>query len=215
MTSRLPRSPTGDQQTPADGARSDADHRIDPRTAEPSRPGPRLFRWLAFLLVIAISVVILAFRDELAGLGAYGYPGLFLINLFSSATLILPLPGLALAFAAGGSLDPRLVGLAVGCGSTLGELTGYLAGYSGRGVVEDRAHYEQMRSWMARYGLWVLFVLSLVPNPLFDIAGITAGALRIPAWKFLLASGAGKIIKAMLTAYAGASSISLIELRFP
>jgi len=171
----------------------------------------RLCRALALLLVIIISAAILIYRDRLAGLGKYGYPGLFLINMFSSATLILPVPGLALAFAAGGSFSPLLVGLATGSGSTIGELTGYLAGFSGRGVVENQAQYERIRGWMRRYGLWIIFLLSLVPNPLFDIAGITAGALQIRVWKFLLVTWAGKVLKSALVAYAGAGTITLLE----
>jgi membrane protein YqaA with SNARE-associated domain len=184
----------------------------DPR----GRPGTRrsvarqrASRAAALLIVVAISAGILIFRERLAGLGAYGYPGLFLINLFASATLILPVPGLALAFAAGTSFSPILVGLATGSGSALGELTGYLAGYSGRGVVENQAHYERVRGWMSRYGLWVIFILALIPNPFFDIAGILSGALRIAIWKYLLTAWVGKVIKATLVAYAGAGTVNL------
>ena len=167
-------------------------------------------RWLGLVLAVVISALIFLFRDRLADLTAYGYIGLFLLNLAASATLILPAPGLALAFAAGGSLSPLLVGLAVGSGSAVGELTGYLAGVSGRGVIENQARYEQIRGWMRSGGLWVIFFLSLVPNPLFDIAGITAGAMRIPVWKFLAATWGGKVIKATLIAYAGAGMMSTI-----
>ena len=140
---------------------------------------PRVGRWLALLLAVGISAAILVFRKQLVGLGAYGYPGLFLINLFASATLFLPVPGLALAFAAGGSFSPVLVGLATGSGAALGELTGYLAGYGGRGVIENQARYRQIEGWMKRFGLVVIFVLSLIPNPIFDMAGIAAGAMRM------------------------------------
>jgi uncharacterized membrane protein YdjX (TVP38/TMEM64 family) len=167
-------------------------------------------RLLALLFVIAISAAIIIFRDQLARLMAYGYLGLFLLNVAASATLILPVPGLALAFAAGSSFSPLGVGLAVGCGSTVGELTGYLAGYSGRGVVENQAQYERVQGWMRRYGLWVIFVLALIPNPLFDVAGIFCGVLRIPAWKFLLAAGVGKVLKATLIAYLGAGTVNLL-----
>jgi len=170
----------------------------------------RVRRWLGLFLAIAISTAIFIFREELAGLEEYGYPGLFLLNLLASATLILPVPGLALAFAAGSSFNPLLVGLATGSGSTLGELTGYLAGYSGRGMIENRAQYEQVRASLSRYGLWVIFVLSLVPNPLFDIAGIAAGAMRIPLWQFLAATWTGKLLKFTLVAYAGVGTANLL-----
>ena len=162
---------------------------------------------IGLVAVIVLSAAIILNRRYLAGLGAYGYPGLFLVNLLSSATLILPVPGLALAFAAGSSLSPWLVGLAVGSGSALGELTGYIAGMSGRGVIEDRARYATVEGWMRRYGLGVIFVLSLIPNPLFDVAGLISGAMRIPVWQFLLACWTGKVLKAVAIAVLGAKTI--------
>lgn len=170
----------------------------------------RLLRLLAFLFVVVISALIVLYSDRLARLGAYGYSGLFLLNLLASMTLILPAPGIALAFAAGASLNPFVVGLVVGAGSALGELTGYLAGISGRGFVENDPQYERMRYWMARRGVWVIFALSIVPNPLFDVAGITAGAMRMPVWKFLGAAMPGKIIKATLLALAGAGMMDAL-----
>ncbi len=167
----------------------------------------KLIRVLAVLFIIVLSVLIVLWGDRLAGLGAYGYPGLFLLNLLASATLILPAPGLALALAAGATLNPYLVGLAVGSGSTLGELTGYIAGASGRGMVQDDPNYERVRGWMARHALWVIFV----PNPIFDVAGLAAGAMRIPVWQFLGAAWLGKVIKGTLVALAGAGMMQALE----
>ena len=82
-------------------------------------------------------------------------------------------------------------------------MTGYLAGYSGRAVVENRDNYERIVRWMHRYGLWVILVLSVVPNPLFDLAGIAAGALKVPIPRFLLVCWVGKTIKATLFALGG------------
>lgn len=170
----------------------------------------RLLRVLAFLFVVALSLFIILYGNRLAVLGAYGYPGLFLLNLLASATLILPAPGIALAFAAGSALNPFLVGLAVGSGSTLGELTGYIAGASGRGMIKDDPSYPRVQSAMARYGLWIIILLSLVPNPIFDIAGMVAGATRIPVWQFLAAAWIGKVAKATLIALAGAGMIQAL-----
>ncbi|MGE5601777.1 MAG: VTT domain-containing protein [Nitrososphaerales archaeon] len=172
--------------------------------------GVRLVRLFSFLFVVALSLLLVLYGNRLTGLGAYGYPGLFLLNLLSSATLILPAPGLALALAAGATLNPYLVGLAVGSGSTLGELTGYIAGASGRGMVENDPNYPRVREWMAQFGLWVIFVLSIVPNPIFDVAGIVAGAMHIPVWKFLVAAWFGKVIKATLVALAGAGAMQAL-----
>jgi uncharacterized membrane protein YdjX (TVP38/TMEM64 family) len=167
----------------------------------------RTRRIVAILFAVIISALIIIFRKQLAGLGAYGYPGLFLLNVFTSATIILPMPGLALAFAAGATLNPLLVGLSVGSGAAVGELTGYLAGYGGQGLVENSSGYGRIARWTQRYGLWVVFFLALIPNPFFDVVGMMAGLLRIPAWRFLIVCWAGNVIKATTIALIGAETI--------
>ncbi len=148
-------------------------------------------------------MAIFVWRKQLAGLGVYGYPGIFLVSLIGNATVILPAPSLAIVFVAGSTLFPPLVGLAAGTGEALGELTGYLAGMSGSGVIESQPRYAQINYWMRSKGLWVIFFLSLVPNPFFDLAGISAGALGVPVWRFLIACWAGKVLKATFVAWAG------------
>jgi len=130
-----------------------------------------------------------------------GLLALFLINVLSSATLILPLPGLALTPLAATVADPLLVGLIAGTGQTIGELTGYLAGYSGRKALGMDSRTQRMTTWMRRWGAAILFVLALIPNPFFDVAGIVAGATRMPLRLYLLAAGSGKILKNIALAY--------------
>jgi uncharacterized membrane protein YdjX (TVP38/TMEM64 family) len=168
-------------------------------------------RILALLAVVLISTTIILFRDKLAGLGALGYPGLFLVNFFSSATVVLPMPGLALAFAAGATLNPWLVGLAMGTGAAAGELTGYLAGYGGQGLVENNPTCQRIQRWMHRHGLWVLFVMAAIPNPFFDVAGMVSGVLRIPVQRFFAVCWAGNVTKATVIAVIGAETIARLS----
>jgi membrane protein YqaA with SNARE-associated domain len=183
----------------------------------PAQPKPssfwtgKLFRFLVVLLVLAISVLIFSFRDQFAELAAIGYPGIFLVSMLGNATIILPAPSLALVFAMGSALPPLLVGLAAGVGEALGELTGYAAGFGGRAVIEDQKLYRRLEAWMQRRGGITVFVLSVLPNPFFDLAGIAAGTLRYPLWRFLLVCWLGKTIKTTLVAWAGSQSLSLVE----
>lgn len=171
----------------------------------------KLFRFLVIVLVLAISAGIFAFRDQFAALAAIGYPGIFSVSLLSSATIILPAPSLALVFAMGSALPWLPVGLAAGVGEALGELTGYAAGFGGRAVIEDQELYRHLESWMQRRGGITILVLSVIPNPLFDLAGIAAGTLGYPLWRFLLLAWTGKSIKTSLVAWAGSQSILLVE----
>lgn len=142
-----------------------------------------------------------------------GYAGVLAVNLIGSASVIVPVPGLAVVCGAAPGdvgLNPMLLGLAGGFGSTVGELSGYLAGYGGNQFVQRSRHYERFRQLVIRKGGLTLFVLSVVPNPLFDIAGIAAGSLRYPLRRFLLYVLAGKVIKFIVVAYACRQGIDWI-----
>lgn len=169
-------------------------------------PPTRRLRTVQVLTIIAILVALLAavyFRDRLQELRRYGYVAVFLVGLVSNATLILPVPGLAISSVMGGVFNPWAVGLVGGMGQALGEMTGYMAGYSGQRLVHGNPTHERLTCWMRRYGVLAIFVLALIPNPIFDLGGIAAGTLRFPVWKFLLSCAAGKVIKNVIFALAG------------
>lgn len=166
-----------------------------------------LLRWLSIISVIALSAFVFSVRDQAEQLAAYGYPGIFLIALLSNATVLLPAPGLAVVFTMGSIFHPAGVALAAGTGGAIGELSGYMAGFSGQAVVERMDIYERITPWIDKYGTFAILVFAAVPNPFFDLAGIAAGATKIPLKKFLIACWAGQIIKTLIFAYAGATSI--------
>ncbi|HET7010883.1 MAG TPA: VTT domain-containing protein [Anaerolineales bacterium] len=172
-------------------------------------------RVLALAASIGITLFVFSLRGETQRLAAYGYPGIFVLSLLANATVILPAPGVAFTFAMGAVLPPPLVALVAGSGAALGEITGYLAGFSGQGLATGSAFYEKLRQWTAANGVWAILVLALIPNPFFDIAGATAGLLRMRFTTFLLATWAGKVIKMLAFAYAGAASFTWLEALFP
>jgi uncharacterized membrane protein YdjX (TVP38/TMEM64 family) len=164
----------------------------------------------AVILVVAVSVTVFLMTDKIAELKSLGYLGAFSIMLLGNATIILPAPGLTLVFALGSAFHPVPLGLASGAGAALGELTGYLAGLSGRTVVENQTLYMRFEGWMQQYGSMTVLVLAAVPNPFFDLAGVAAGALGLSWHRFLLAAWVGKTIQGILVAYAGALSASWV-----
>lgn len=164
-------------------------------------------RLLALIFVIAISVYIFSIRDQAEQLAVYGYPGIFLISLLAYATVLLPAPGVAIIFAMGAVFHPFAVALVAGSGATLGELSGYMAGFSGQAVIERANIYERLIVWMKRNGPLTILILSALPNPFFDLAGVAAGALKMPVWRFLIWCWIGETIKMTIFAYAGAFSL--------
>lgn len=167
-----------------------------------------ILRALALLAVVAISVYIFSIRDHADQFVAYGYPGIFLISILANATVLLPAPGVAIVFAMGGVFNPFIVGIVAGAGAAIGELSGYAAGFSGQVLAERTKLYDRIEHWMEGYGTLTIFILAAIPNPFFDLAGMAAGALKMPLRKFLSACLVGKIIKMWIFAYAGAYSIN-------
>ena len=157
------------------------------------------------LAVVVLSVYIYSMRDQAARFAAYGYPGIFLITLLAYATVLLPAPGIAFIFTMGAVFNPLGVALAAGAGAALGELSGYLAGFSGQAIIERAAIYERFSHWMRRHGVLTVIALSAIPNPFFDIAGMAAGILRMPVHLFLLSCWVGETLKMCLFAFAGGS----------
>ena len=172
--------------------------------------GVVLLRILAIAAVIGITVYIYSIRDHVKEYAVYGYPGIFLIALMANATVFLPAPGVAVVFAMGSVFNPLGVALAAGTGGAIGELSGYLAGFGGQAVIENTKIYNRFLPWVQKYGAWAILVLSAIPNPFFDLAGIAAGATKIPLWKFLLFCWFGQLIKMAMFAYAGAYSIDWV-----
>jgi len=167
-----------------------------------------VLRLTVLALVILVSIVLLSLRDQIRALAGWGYPGIFLTSLLSSATVLIPAPGLALVYTLGSILNPLGVGLAAGSGSALRTLRLYLAGISGRAVIERMDIYQRVRPYIQRYGGFAIFALGVIPNPAFDIAGIAAGALKMPFRTFLLAVWLAQWMKMTLFALAGAYSLN-------
>ena len=170
-----------------------------------------LLRILAILAVIGITFYTYSIRENIEKFQALGYPGIFLIALIANATILLPAPGVAIVYAMGAVFNPIGVGIAAGSGGAIGELSGYLAGFSGQAVIEHTEVYERIKPWVDKYGGWAILVLSAIPNPLFDVAGIAAGIAKMRFWTFLFFIWIGQLIKMTLFALAGKYSIDFIS----
>jgi len=169
-----------------------------------------IMRILALSAVIAITLYVFTIRERVEQFAGFGYPGIFLIALLANATVLLPAPGVAVIYAMGAIFNPFGVGLAAGAGGAIGELSGYLAGFSGQAVVERTDIYDRIKPWVDKYGGWAIMILSAIPNPFFDVAGIAAGMAKMPVQIFLIFTLIGQLIKMTLFALAGHYSISLL-----
>jgi uncharacterized membrane protein YdjX (TVP38/TMEM64 family) len=171
-----------------------------------------LVRGIVLILVFTVTLLLILNRDKVQNFGQYGYPGIFLVSVLSNATLIFPIPGVVFTSAMGAVFNPFWVAIAAGSGAAIGELTGYLAGFSGQIILDRREFYDRMVKLMRKYGDVVVLVLAFIPNPVFDLAGMAAGMLKLPVGRFLLWCSIGKILKMLVFSYTGASIFKLFEL---
>ena len=173
------------------------------RVGRGERVRKKIIPFLILLLVIALSVVLFVFGrnpEIVAELKGYGYLGAFLISLIGNATVLLPgivlpiLSGLGIIlYPSAGLVSPVIVGLVGGAGAAIGEIVGYMAGYAGRGIVENNKLYQRLVGWVRRWGAIAIFIFALVPL-FFDLVGLAAGVLRFPLWKFILICWLGRTI---------------------
>ena len=164
----------------------------------------------SFLPIVAITVVVLIFRNDLEDLHTIGYAGIFIANVVGSGSFVLPVPGIATVILGATLWNPLLVTLAGASGSTVGEIAAYLAGVGSYGAVRrivgrNRWYvkwYTRIRGWIEARGMITIFIFAAIPNPFFDVAGFAAGSMRYPLSRFVAACWLGKMVKYAVVTYA-------------
>lgn len=182
--------------------------RATPAPEQPAGWKINLLRVLVLFAVVGFSLLLIHQRAQIQRLAGVGYSGIFVTAMISSASVFVPGPGLAIVFTMGGVLHPLGVALAAGSGAAVGEVSAYLAGISGRAVIERIDLYRRLKPQIMKYGPLAIFLLGVIPNPLFDLAGIAAGALKMTFGWFFLAVWAAQVIKMLLIAFAGSFSLN-------
>ena len=183
----------------------DAVHALESPILRWAATHPRQVQWsiwgfIALVMAIAFGLFFTGNLD----FGNAGYIGAFAANLIASAAIVLPAPGLlAVCAAAAEELgnNPFLLAVSGAVGSAFGETTAWLAGFSEHKLVERFKWYPKIHDWMDRGGGLTIFIASAIPNPLFDFAGIAAGALGYSYRKFILYTTLGRSVRYVGTVY--------------
>jgi membrane protein YqaA with SNARE-associated domain len=189
-----------------------------PDTATTKASSQKGARWayalgiLGVVLTVLMVAAIIIFNEEVQGLKNFGYLGAFLISILGGATIIIPVPMLAVVFALGGAMPDlwhvALLGISAALGELIGALTIYMTGHgAGRAISSKpgrmQAAYERMLGLMERRGPLTLFIVASIVNPFFYPAALACGALRFGIKKYIFIVLAGKLIKCMTVVYAG------------
>jgi uncharacterized membrane protein YdjX (TVP38/TMEM64 family) len=162
------------------------------------------------VITVLMAVAVVYYSEQVREFNQYGYIGAFFISILGGATVIVPVPMLAVVFALGGVMRyPWLVGISAALGELVGAVTIYMTGHgAGTALSHSRfgkiqAVYDRLLDLMERRGSLTLFAVTSVVNPFFYPAAFACGALRFGLKKYLLIVFTGKIIKCMTVVYAG------------
>ncbi len=179
-------------------------------------------RWLKIVLYLVIliglsvglALLLRTYLDiSIERFSSTAYLVVFGTTLVSTAGIMVPVAiHISVMMAAASEWNPVLIALIASVAGTLGEITGYYAGYLGKRIMlaESTPGYSRLVVWMERYGPWAIFLISFQPILPVDIAGLVAGASKIPLWKFLLPCWAGKFPKYILICYFGFGLLYLL-----
>ena len=165
---------------------------------------------LGVILTLAMAAAIIVWDEQVKAMEQYGYLGAFFISILGGATVIIPVPMLAVVFALGGVMPfPWLVAVSAALGELVGALIIYMTGQgAGKAIVSSKhgriqKAYEKMLDLMERRGAITLFVVTSIVNPFFYPAAFACGALRFGLKKYISIVLVGKVIKCMTIVYLG------------
>lgn len=168
----------------------------------------KYFVTAVFIVSVLISLGGFYFKDFFAQSKGLGLLGILIINFFSSATFFVSGPAFLTVIAGGSLYPPLLVAFVASLGASAGDLVSFFMGYSGRTLTYKRLEKKKwfliVENLFKRYGIWVVFVFAIIPNPLFDAIGVVAGIFGIKPAKFFLVMLLGRFLRFVLLAFIGA-----------
>jgi len=175
---------------------------------------------MAVTIVIAMIVVVAAVAGLLDlenYLLQYSYVGVFTISLVGAMSIIVPIPYtfIILTLGMGGKMNPLLLTVAGGLGSSVGESSGYILGYYGRSAISEKQ--QRKMDYMLRifdhYGPIAIFLFALTPLP-DDLLFIPLGMLRYKFTKVFIPCILGKTLMCAILAYGGQMFGNILSILF-
>jgi len=174
--------------------------------------------WVGILsvgLTFTLAVLVIVYWQSFQDMAGYSYLGMFAISIIGGATVIIPVPSLALQFTMGAVLHPAIVGAVAGLGTGIGGTLIYLFGRSGRKLFFNADFsmqkydnfitrlFSRLKGWTQRRGSLTVFFMSAALNPVFFPMAFAMGASRFKMWRFFVMCWAGNTVKSMIIAYLG------------
>lgn len=162
---------------------------------------------VTFLLAILLIILSLSFQSQLSKFESLGLFGIFLINFFASATVLLPAPGIASVLVGGTIYHPLMVAFSSSIGAAAGDLVGFILGHSGKSLFYKKHHttFLIVRDIFHTYGGIVIFLMAFIPNPFFDAVGLLAGFVHYSSIRFFILVLGGRLFRNIILAFTASA----------
>ncbi len=149
---------------------------------------------LGIIIVFAVIAAAFLFREQIENYAVTGYFGVFVASFASTATILLPAPGIVVVVQYAAILNPVFVVILGGVGTALGDMLGYYLGKNGTELTNFKAD-GKLFNWFKKIPYKLVFLFSFIPMPIFDIVGIFSGAAKLKPLKFFVFCVCGKLLK--------------------
>jgi membrane protein DedA with SNARE-associated domain len=189
---------------PTDNTSAEAAPQKSPR-------GAMILAVAGVILTVLMFIAIILLEDQVKVMQKWGYLGAFIISILGGATIIIPVPMLAvvaaLASALGTPWEVAILGFSSAAGEVIGALIIYYTGNGAGSAINSPKHsrvqkvFNKMVGFIERRGSWALFAVTFIINPLFYPAAFVCGAIKFRLSKFLTVVIIGKLIKCMTVVY--------------
>ena len=158
----------------------------------------------------------------------FGLVGFFVASIIANASIILPIPidlvvfgysaYLGLHPAGADLLYPFILGLVVGTGAAIGEMSGYFIGLAGIKSFEkmkksEVENIEKLKRKVSDAGMPIIAFFAFTPLP-FDAIGLAAGLIKYSPKKFFIGCWLGKVPRYIIIAYAGLFGMQFVKVLF-
>ena len=155
--------------------------------------------------LVAGGLFVAYLNADEARVEQFGLIGAFIISLTSSATVVLPAPGILIILSMAEIIDPWRLGVVTGIGGGLGGGTAYLAGALGRNAMGESSRIKQRITDLfdSRWGVVLLFMGNLIPFAPGDAISAIAGISRFPLPAFFIYVITASIIKMIALCWLG------------
>jgi membrane protein YqaA with SNARE-associated domain len=174
-----------------------------------TKPKPSAAEWpqaRAFYSValIGLSIIVACIPLPWSRWGGFGLAGLFLVTFGCGMMAFLPSPAYGVIYSAARGIGPLAATCVGGLGWSMGEMVLF---HAGRGIPKGIAGWAErflpiltknLRGGWRRFAL--IFLITLIPNPLFDVVSLLAARLGLRARTYFIPMAAARVVRSALIA---------------